>query len=234
MRQGNPNKRLRGRNRKGPNPLTKTFESNGPDVKIRGTALHVAEKYLQLSRDAQVSGDRVMGENYLQHAEHYFRILAAAQGPNQPQQSSQRDDDQGDGDEQPQQHGQHRGGQGQNGNGHSDPAIADQPSDSGFERHGTNGNGSGNGQRPGRSEIDADRPSNGDGEDDADEASEASGSSNPTGDVAASGEEAVEAKPRRRARAPRSPRGRPRRASADAAGDAPAPQPGNEAASSDA
>ncbi len=81
MRQGNPNKRLRGRNRKGPNPLTKTVESNGPDVKIRGTALHVAEKELQLSRDAQVSGDRVMGENYLQHAEHYFRILAAAQGP---------------------------------------------------------------------------------------------------------------------------------------------------------
>ncbi|MGX1097952.1 DUF4167 domain-containing protein [Amorphus sp. MBR-141] len=229
MRQGNPNKRLRGRNRKGPNPLTKTFESNGPDVKIRGTALHVAEKYLQLSRDAQVSGDRVMGENYLQHAEHYFRILAAAQGPNQPQQSSQRDEDQGDGDEPQQQYGQHRGGQ--NGNGHSDLAAADQPSDSGFERHGANGHGNGNGPRPGRAEIDADRSSGDDG--DTDQATEASASGNQGAEAPAAGDETPEVKPRRRARAPRTPRGRPRRASADA-GEAAAPQPGNETASSDA
>jgi hypothetical protein len=79
MRQGQQNKRMRGRSRKGPNPLARTYESNGPDVKIRGTALHIAEKYLQLARDAQSSGDRVGGENYLQHAEHYFRIVAAAQ-----------------------------------------------------------------------------------------------------------------------------------------------------------
>ena len=87
MRPGQ-NKRMRGRNgnRKGPNPLTRTYESNGPDVKIRGTAHHVAEKYLQLARDAQSSGDPVMAENYLQHAEHYFRIIAAAQ---QAQQQAQ-------------------------------------------------------------------------------------------------------------------------------------------------
>lgn len=231
MRQGNPNKRLRGRNRKGPNPLTKTFESNGPDVKIRGTALHVAEKYLQLSRDAQVSGDRVMGENYLQHAEHYFRILAAAQGPNQPQQSSLRDDDQGDGDEQPQHYGQHRGGQ--NGNGHSDPAAADQPSDSGFERHGNNGHANGNSQRSGRTEIDADSSSTDNG--DADQATDVAGSGNQAAEASPGADETTaEVKPRRRARAPRSPRGRPRRASADAAGEAPTPQPGNEATSSDA
>ena len=80
MRPGQ-NKRLRGRNngRKGPNPLTRSFESNGPDVKIRGTAQHVAEKYLQLARDAQSSGDIVMAENLLQHAEHYFRLISAAQ-----------------------------------------------------------------------------------------------------------------------------------------------------------
>ena len=81
MRQGQ-NKRMRGRtnnNRKGPNPLTRSFESNGPDVKIRGTAHHVAEKYLQLARDAQSSGDPVMAESYLQHAEHYFRLIATAQ-----------------------------------------------------------------------------------------------------------------------------------------------------------
>ena len=77
MRPGQ-NKRMRGRNnnnRKGPNPLTRTYESNGPDVKIRGTAHHIGEKYLQLARDAQSSGDPVMAESYLQHAEHYFRII---------------------------------------------------------------------------------------------------------------------------------------------------------------
>jgi hypothetical protein len=73
------NKRMRGRNRKSHNPLTRVYESNGPDVKIRGTASHVAEKYLQLARDAQSSGDPVSAENYLQHAEHYFRMIAAAQ-----------------------------------------------------------------------------------------------------------------------------------------------------------
>jgi hypothetical protein len=79
MRPGQ-NKRMRGRNnRKGPNPLTRTYESNGPDVKIRGTAHHIAEKYLQLARDAHSSGDPVMAESYLQHAEHYFRLIAAAQ-----------------------------------------------------------------------------------------------------------------------------------------------------------
>lgn len=81
MRPGNQNKqRMRNnRGRKGPNPLTRSFESNGPDVKIRGTALHIAEKYQQLARDAQAAGDRIMSENYFQHAEHYYRIVAAAQ-----------------------------------------------------------------------------------------------------------------------------------------------------------
>jgi Domain of unknown function (DUF4167) len=81
MRNGQ-NKRMRGRNRKGghhQNPLSRLYESNGPDVKIRGTASHVAEKYLQLARDAQSSGDPVAAENYYQHAEHYFRLIAAAQ-----------------------------------------------------------------------------------------------------------------------------------------------------------
>jgi hypothetical protein len=78
MRNGQ-NKRMRGRNRKTHNPLTRVYESNGPDVKIRGTASHVAEKYVQLARDAQSSGDPVSAENYLQHAEHYFRLIALAQ-----------------------------------------------------------------------------------------------------------------------------------------------------------
>jgi len=81
MRPGQ-NKRMRGRpnnNRRGPNPLTRSYESNGPDVKIRGNAQHVAEKYLQLARDAHTGGDPVAAENYLQHAEHYFRLIASAQ-----------------------------------------------------------------------------------------------------------------------------------------------------------
>src|SRR5581483_2252618 len=87
MRPGQ-NKRMRGRNnnRRGPNPLTRSYESNGPDVKIRGNAQHVAEKYLQLARDAHTSGDSIGAENYLQHAEHYFRIIAAAQAAQQQMQ----------------------------------------------------------------------------------------------------------------------------------------------------
>jgi Domain of unknown function (DUF4167) len=79
MRNGQ--KRMRGRNnhRKSQNPLTRVYESNGPDVKIRGTASHIAEKYIQLARDSQSSGDPIAAENYYQHAEHYFRLIAAAQ-----------------------------------------------------------------------------------------------------------------------------------------------------------
>jgi len=61
----------------GYNP-NRTFDSSGPEVKIRGSASHVYEKYLQLARDANSAGDRVTAENYLQHAEHYYRIMAAA------------------------------------------------------------------------------------------------------------------------------------------------------------
>src|SRR5689334_19488144 len=79
MRNGQKRMRGRGNHRKSQNPLTRVYESNGPDVKIRGTANHVAEKYIQLARDAQGSGDPVAAENYYQHAEHYFRLIAAAQ-----------------------------------------------------------------------------------------------------------------------------------------------------------
>jgi len=68
------------------------FDSNGPDLRIRGTSQQLFEKYLQLGRDATSGGDRVMAESYFQHAEQYFRILnamnqAAQQGqPNGQQQ----------------------------------------------------------------------------------------------------------------------------------------------------
>jgi hypothetical protein len=77
MRQAQQNRRGRGRSRKGQNPLTRTYESNGPDVKIRGTPSHIAEKYVSMARDALSSGDPVLAENYLQHAEHYNRIIMA-------------------------------------------------------------------------------------------------------------------------------------------------------------
>ena len=60
-------------------PPKAVLRSNGPDVKVRGPAVIVAEKYLQLARDAQASGDLIAAEGYLQHAEHYNRLIAAAQ-----------------------------------------------------------------------------------------------------------------------------------------------------------
>jgi hypothetical protein len=95
----NQNRRSRGRNRKGPNPLTRSYESNGPDVKVRGTAAHVAEKYMTLARDALSSGDTVSAENYFQHAEHYNRIVMAAQAQFQQERQSQFRDGMEEGDD---------------------------------------------------------------------------------------------------------------------------------------
>jgi len=89
MRQGQQNRRGRGRGRKPQNPLSRNYESNGPDVKIRGTASHIAEKYMSLARDALASGDMVTAESYLQHAEHYNRIIMAAQPQMTPQTGDQ-------------------------------------------------------------------------------------------------------------------------------------------------
>lgn len=98
MRQGPNNRRSRGRGGNNNNgggggggnnnsggrrqnvPLRhQNFDSNGPDVRIRGNAWQVHEKYLALARDASSSGDRIQAENYLQHAEHYFRIISQIQ-----------------------------------------------------------------------------------------------------------------------------------------------------------
>ena|SRR5215472_9502531 len=63
----------------GPRPphRSQSFESNGPNVKIRGNAYQVFERYIAMAREAQASGDRVAAENLYQHAEHYFRIMQA-------------------------------------------------------------------------------------------------------------------------------------------------------------
>lgn len=96
MRQNAQSKRGRGRSggrgggggggRHFSNPANRTYDSNGPDVKIRGTAMHIYDKYQQLARDASSSGDRIGAENYLQHAEHYYRLMVASNALAQQQQ----------------------------------------------------------------------------------------------------------------------------------------------------
>ena len=93
------NKRARGRtNRRSPNP-NRSYESNGPDGKIRGNANQVYDKYSQLARDASASGDIIAAEGYWQHAEHYYRIMMSMQ-QNRPQnQNSQNQQDNSDGED---------------------------------------------------------------------------------------------------------------------------------------
>jgi hypothetical protein len=111
MRQGSNPKRLRGRNngRKNTNPRSQSFESNGPEVKVRGNAQQVVEKYLALARDATTSGDRITAESYFQHAEHYFRVMNAngavdgrEQQPRQPEAVTDNNNIKADTPEQPQ------------------------------------------------------------------------------------------------------------------------------------
>lgn len=58
------------------NPRVQTFDSNGPDVRVRGTAYQISDKYLSLAKDAAAAGDAILAESYLQHAEHYQRFIA--------------------------------------------------------------------------------------------------------------------------------------------------------------
>jgi hypothetical protein len=126
MRQGQQNRRGRGRSnntnnsnnnnnnnsshngRKPQNPLARNYESSGPDVKIRGTAAQVAEKYMTLARDASSSGDPVLAENYLQHAEHYNRIIMAAQAQAAPPMHQQHNPHHHNGEPHHGMNGQHR------------------------------------------------------------------------------------------------------------------------------
>ncbi|HCQ70662.1 MAG TPA: hypothetical protein DIU06_00780 [Rhodospirillaceae bacterium] len=83
MRHGSGNRRQRNRNNGrrnnngngGAPNRSQVFDSNGPEVRIRGTAHQIVEKYAALAKDATSSGDMTLAENYLQHAEHYQRII---------------------------------------------------------------------------------------------------------------------------------------------------------------
>lgn len=89
------------------NIVNRVFDSSGPEGKVRGTPQQIIDKYLALARDAQVSNDRVAEQNFLQHAEHYTRMLAEAQREMQREQESR----------QPNQTGGHEGGAPNGGNG---------------------------------------------------------------------------------------------------------------------
>ncbi|MDH5722134.1 MAG: DUF4167 domain-containing protein [Alphaproteobacteria bacterium] len=87
MRHGTSNRRQRSRNsnsgnggRRSNQQRTQVYDSNGPDVRIRGTAHQVAEKYLSLAKDCISAGDSILAESYYQHAEHYIRIINEANG----------------------------------------------------------------------------------------------------------------------------------------------------------
>ncbi len=80
MRQGNNSRRSRGRGNGKRQPRgSNQIDSHGPEVRVRGTAQQVFDKYLALGRDATSTGDRIVAENMFQHAEHYSRVLALAQ-----------------------------------------------------------------------------------------------------------------------------------------------------------
>jgi len=191
MRQGqNNSKRSRGRGGRKPQHSTnRAYDSNGPDVKIRGNAAHICEKYQQLARDAISAGDRIAAENYYQHAEHYYRLLLAAQQGPEGQQRPQTnlayrpdEDEENEGDfapdgPQPRHPGQPWHQQsGNNGNGQNGYAGNAQP------------NGNGNGSEAASSEEGEDAP-------------EAS-----TSETSAQGAEGEGGQPRRRSNRRRRPR----------------------------
>jgi hypothetical protein len=127
--------------------IHRTIDSNGPDVKIRGNANHIYEKYLQLARDANSAGDRVMAENYLQHAEHYYRLIMAYQAHVQ-QQGQQHGQHQQHGQQQGQPYGGQQQGHQQGQAGHYGGPYRNQPAAGQAEGSGgvydqPNGNGRG-------------------------------------------------------------------------------------------
>ncbi|MCE6952844.1 DUF4167 domain-containing protein [Cereibacter sphaeroides] len=90
------------------NIVNRVFDSSGPEGKVRGTPAQIIEKYLFLARDAQLSNDRVAAENFLQHAEHYTRLLGEAQREMALEQENRRSEHQPGQGGQPQQQGNHR------------------------------------------------------------------------------------------------------------------------------
>ncbi len=153
MKQGsNSRGRLRGRMGSGgsggkrPPNRNQTFDSNGPAVRLRGNAMQLVEKYTTLARDTGSQGDRVLSENYLQHADHYYRVYMALTGqtdvnrPGAPQPN--RANDEGEDDDSPE--------EAETGSGRGNGADDEGRDRRDRERSGKNGGRAG-GRRPERS-----------------------------------------------------------------------------------
>ena len=96
MRRGggnNSNSNSGNSGRRGGSPRSQNFESNGPDIKVRGNAQQIVDKYQTLAREAATAGNPVMAENYYQHAEHYHRVLTANSGGENRQNNRQPEGD---------------------------------------------------------------------------------------------------------------------------------------------
>lgn len=121
-----PNRaRGRGSRKSGGNSANRVYESSGPEGKVRGTPQQIIDKYATLARDSQTAGNRVMAENFLQHAEHYQRLLEEAMGSRQEQ---RRDSQQSSGADQPDI------GPGEDADSGADGAVVDAASKSGGKR----------------------------------------------------------------------------------------------------
>lgn len=130
MKPGPNSKRSRGRGnpRKQNSPRNTNLESNGPDIRVRGSLTQVLEKYLAMARDASSSGDPIAAENYFQHAEHYYRVLNANGGAHQGNQQRFRGPGQ-----------QHQGGNGGRDHQRADGAHHNPSGSNGSQQHGPNG-----------------------------------------------------------------------------------------------
>jgi len=130
-RSRSKNSRNRNNNSGGGNVVNRVFDSSGPEGKVRGTPQQIIDKYNQLARDAQVSGDRVATENFQQHAEHYLRLLSEAQreiDARREEQERQNRERQADRDRQAERDRERNANRQDNaGDTPSDPAHAPQP-----------------------------------------------------------------------------------------------------------
>jgi hypothetical protein len=159
MRPSQKPNRARGRGNRKPsgNNLNRVFESSGPEGKVRGTPQQIIEKYISLARDAQTSGNRVIAENFLQHAEHYQRILVEATGvrTDRPdnQQPGQNQFDGDDSDDLDAESGGDEAAAGSSRQRADEPAQAERQNDRGDSRR-TNGQDDGQGGRRGERKND--------------------------------------------------------------------------------
>lgn len=233
-------KRQRGRGRKpGNQNNNRSFESNGPDVKIRGNAAHVHEKYLQLARDASSSGDRILAENYHQHAEHYFRIVQASQPKRDDNDQGGRNDGRGQDNRNQDNRGQDGRGQdnrnadnrdggrsadrGQDGRQQSSDQNQDAQNRDAQSRDGNEDDGRsrrGRGRRPRRDDSDQGGRNGADKDRDPLEVVNLDGEDGAQGDARTTVSEDQTEAPKRRSRSPRKPKADlDAQAALDAAGD---------------